>query len=337
MYSLILEIRGVFLSYPQTDGHPMTNAVADRQFHLQLPARRIDHGLFGPESVSWQVWSHPSVMVGVMRSFVLDMVCSAHGAAALEEHSRYREDPLGRVNRTLFYFLTAVFADTATVMHANQRLDRLHQRIVGREPMTGEHYSAMDPYLRLGNHMLSWHSVFLAYHTLARPLTPDEQSEYFAQAAVAFDTLGIDYADVRAAATRHGIAEDQLPENIPATRDEYRQLWAASQHLICVNQQTRGALDAILHPRELDGDHVRAALFRIYPVLARTGLALVPRHIRHICGLPTSARGDAAAIITGRFIAALLTRSGAYPILLKQLCPHGHEVQQQAMRAHSLR
>ncbi|MFN6552283.1 oxygenase MpaB family protein [Mycolicibacterium septicum] len=303
----------------------------DQQFHLDLPARRTDDGLFGPESVSWRVWSHPAVVPGVMRSFVLDMVCSTHGAAALEEHSRYREDPLGRLNRTLYYFLTAVFADTATVAAANRRLDRLHARIEGSEPMTGQSYSALDPYLRLGNHMLSWHSVFYAYQTLSAGLGEKEQDQFFAEAAIAFETFGIDYDDIRASAVRHGIAEHLMPEHIPCTRDEYRQLWAASRHLICVNAQTRGALDAILHPRALDGDPVKAALFRAYPILARAGLALVPRHIRHIGGLPASTAGDAIAIAGGRAVTTLLDRSGTYPLLLKRLCPHGQDIQSQAL------
>ncbi|PSR68845.1 hypothetical protein C8258_06415 [Nocardia sp. MDA0666] len=307
--------------------------VADQQFHLTLPDERLDDGLFGPGSVSWKVWSHPAVIPGVMRSFVLDMVASTQGAAALEEHSRYREDPLGRLNRTMYYFLTIVFADTATVAAANRRLDRLHARIVGTEPMSGAAYSAMDPYLRLGNHMLSWHSVFYAYDRLVGGLTPAEEDRYFAEAVIAFETLGIDHDEIRASARRHGIPEDQLPEDEPDTRAAYRQLWAASRHLICVNEQTRNALDAILHPRALDGDLKKAALFRVYPALARTGIALIPREIRHITGLATSPMVDAAVLTSARTITSALQRTGTYPALLRMLCPQGYEIQTRAMKS----
>jgi hypothetical protein len=123
---------------------------------------------------------------------------------------------------------------------------------------------------------------------------------------------------------------DQLPDCIPCTRDEYRRLWTASRHLICTN--TRGALDAILHPRSLDGSLAKAALFRAYPILAQTGLALIPRHIRHTCGLPTCARVDAVTIQSARAIVALLHRTDTYLTLLRQLCRHGHQVQTEAMR-----
>nr|WP_255456863.1 MULTISPECIES: oxygenase MpaB family protein [unclassified Mycolicibacterium] len=289
--------------------------------------------MLGPDSVSWRVWSHPAVIPGVMRSFILDMVGSTHGAAALEEHSRYREDPLGRLNRTMYYFLTAVFADTATVTAANQRLDRMHARITGVEPMSGQLYSAMDPYLRLGNHMMSWHSVFFAYQTLTAGLNADEQDRFFAEAAVAFDSFGIDHDDVRASARRHGIPDGAIPDEVPNTRDDYRKLWAASRHLICVNEQTRGALEAILHPRALDGDPTKAVLFQAYPLLARVGLALMPRHIRRTCGLPASARADAVAITAARAATALLHSTGTYPSILKLLSPQGFQIQTQALRA----
>ncbi|MFF2554353.1 oxygenase MpaB family protein [Nocardia sp. NPDC058058] len=305
--------------------------IAEQQFRLEAPTGRVDQGLFGPDSVSWKVWSHPAVIPGVMRSFVLDMVASPHGAAALEDHSRYRQDPLGRLDRTMHYFLTVVFADTVTVAKANTRLDRLHARIVGTEPMTGSRYSALDPYLRLGNHMLSWHSVYYAYQRLVGGLTPEVTDRYFAEAARAFESLGVDLESIRTAAIRHGIDAGAILDELPATHAEYRRLFAGSRHLICVNAQTRSALDAILHPRDMDGNLTRALLFRAYPALARVGIALIPRDIRATCGLSTSARADALALNAGRVTTALLHHSGAYSEVLQRLCPHGHQIQTTAL------
>lgn len=309
---------------------------SDQQFHLTLPESRSDDGLFGPDSISWKVWSHPAVIPGVMRSFVLDMIASPHGAAAMEDHSRYREDPLGRLNRTLFYFLTVVFADTTTVTAANRRLDRLHARIVGTEPMGRQQYSAMDPYLRLGNHMLSWHSVLYAYDRLVGGLTPTQQDRFFAEAAIAFGTLGVDQEEIQAAAVRHGLAKGDVPSHIPCTRAEYRQMWSASKHLICVNKQSRSALDAILHPRALDGDRGKAALFRLYPVLARTGIALIPQYIRHTAGLPASSTADAAVLVTAKAATSTLHRTHKYTSLLRMLCPQGYLIQTRAMSTEAI-
>lgn len=317
-------------AHADTERRPSASVI-EQQFHLDQPQIRGDAGLFGPESVSWKVWSHPAVLPGVARSFVLDMVGSAHAAAALEEHSRYREDPLGRFNRTLHYFLTLVFADTATVAAANQRLDRMHARITGTEPLSGEPYSALDPYLRLGNHLLTWHSVFYAYDRLAGGLSPADEAAFFQESATAFESLGIEREAVIEAAARHGIPADALEGDLPSTRDEYRRMWEASRHLVCVTKQTRGALDAILHPAPTSATRKERALLAAYPALARAGLALIPREIRHTCGLPTSPRMDAVAISGARLVTRGVQASGTYPRLLRAISPHGELVQREAL------
>lgn len=308
----------------------MSQSVDQQQFHLSLPAQRSDDGLFGPGSVSWKVWSHPAMIPGVMRSFVLDMVASPHAPAAMEDHSRYREDPIGRLNRTLFYFLTTVFADRPTVAAANLRLERMHARVTGTEPMTGSTYAALDPYLQAGNYLLTWHSVYYAYEKLVGPLPEAEQTRFFTEAGLAFEQLGVDYDDIRASAERHGIAPDRMPDRLPVTRAEIRELWDASKHLICVNAQTRRSLDAILHPKA-NGDLTKAVVFRAYPALARAGNALIPREIRRTAGISTSRVGDAAAIAAARVTVGTLHRTNGYSPLLQALCPQGHEIQTRAL------
>jgi len=310
------------------------SSTADQQFHLRLPAGRVDDGLFGPGSAAWKVWGHPAMIPGIMRSFVLDMVASAHAPAAMEDHSRYREDPIGRLNRTLFYFLTTVYADTPTVDAANTRLRRLHARITGTEPMSGAHYSALDPYLQLGNYMLTWHSVYFSYEKLVGRLPADQEARFFDEAATAFGRLGHDYDDIRAAAVRHGIAADRLPDHVPNTRDEYRELWAASEHLICVTAQTRRSLDAILHPKA-NGDLTKAAVLSAYPLLARAGVALIPREVRRVSGLDVSRARDAAALAGASAAVAALDRTSGYEALLTRLCPQGSAVQASALRSRS--
>lgn len=311
----------------------MTKDYTHQQFHMDLPTKRMDDGFFGPDSVSWKLWSHPAAIAGVTRSFVIDMVGSAAGAAALDDFSRLRDDPLGRFNRTMHYFLTVVFADTDTVAKANVRLDRLHARILGTEPLTGRPYSALDPYLRLGNHMLSWHSVFYAYDTLVGGLTQAEEDQYFKEAAIAFETIGVDFDEILLSAQQHGIETQSFPNRLPNTRDEYRQLWAASKHLICVNEKTRRTLDGLLYPKVSNADPSHAALLRLYPMLSRVALALTPRHIRHTCGLRTSNRSDYLAIQGARLALPILHRTGAYNAALQQLSPHGYEIQAQALAA----
>jgi uncharacterized protein (DUF2236 family) len=67
-----------------------------------------DPGRFGPGSVSWQVIGDTSVFVGGIRAL---LVQAAHPevAAGVSQHSRYREDPLGRLSRTSNHVTAATF------------------------------------------------------------------------------------------------------------------------------------------------------------------------------------------------------------------------------------
>ena len=58
-----------------------------------------DPGLLGPDSVSWRVLGDASVFIGGIRALVVQ---AAHPevVAGVEQHSTYRDDPLGRLTRT---------------------------------------------------------------------------------------------------------------------------------------------------------------------------------------------------------------------------------------------
>jgi len=61
-----------------------------------------DSGLLGPDSVSWKVIGDAAAFVGGIRAL---LVQAAHPevVAGVEQHSRYRSDPLGRLSRTSAY------------------------------------------------------------------------------------------------------------------------------------------------------------------------------------------------------------------------------------------
>ena len=74
--------------------------------HGEMPLQRTadypgDAGLCGPTSVSWKVIGDVSVFVGAIRALLIQ---AAHpeAVAGVEDHSRYRDDPMGRLNRTAF-------------------------------------------------------------------------------------------------------------------------------------------------------------------------------------------------------------------------------------------
>ena len=67
-----------------------------------------DPGLFGPGSMTWPVAGDTAVFVGGVRAL---LVQAAHPevAAGVAQHSRYRQDPLGRLTRTAAYVTATSF------------------------------------------------------------------------------------------------------------------------------------------------------------------------------------------------------------------------------------
>src|SRR6185436_15663666 len=58
-----------------------------------------DAGLFGPDSMTWRVHAHPSALVGGLRALLVQ-TCHPLAMAGVAQHSTYRNDPLGRFERT---------------------------------------------------------------------------------------------------------------------------------------------------------------------------------------------------------------------------------------------
>src|SRR5947209_19601107 len=72
-----------------------------------------DPGLFGPDSVTWRVHADaPGMLMGGLASLMLQ---SLHplAMAGVDQHSDFRGDPIGRLNRTVAYVLATSFGSTA--------------------------------------------------------------------------------------------------------------------------------------------------------------------------------------------------------------------------------
>src|SRR5690348_8198315 len=70
--------------------------------HLERYSEPLgDPGLLGPESVTWRVHADPPGML--MGGFASLMLQSLHplAMAGVDQHSDFRTDPIGRLNRTV--------------------------------------------------------------------------------------------------------------------------------------------------------------------------------------------------------------------------------------------
>ena len=110
-----------------------------------------DAGWFGPDSATWEVNGSLATLVGGIRAPMLQ-ACHPLALAGVEQHSSYRQDPLGRLQRTNLYVTTSTFGTTALAEQTAAMVRRVHESVVGTSP-DGRPYSAEDPRLLLWVHL----------------------------------------------------------------------------------------------------------------------------------------------------------------------------------------
>jgi uncharacterized protein (DUF2236 family) len=141
-----------------------------------------DAGIFGPDSVAWRVHADPVMLVGGLRALLVQAL-EPRAMAAVDQHSKFREDPWGRLERTTSFVLTTTYGDTAAAEAAAARVRKVHEYIRGTDPVTGLPYSGSDPDLLLWIHAVEVESFLLAYRTYAGRLTDADADRYVAEMA----------------------------------------------------------------------------------------------------------------------------------------------------------
>lgn len=110
-------------------------------------APRADEGYYGPESISWRVFSDPGSMLGAKNALFLQMLepgMMTH-FQRVSLTSEGPEELTARFDRTSAYLRDAIFADKAHADAAAAHVDRLHERASWTNPETGEVVSAKQP------------------------------------------------------------------------------------------------------------------------------------------------------------------------------------------------
>ena len=137
-----------------------------------------------------RVHADASMFVGGLRALLLQ---SLHplAMAGVAEHSDYRGDPWGRLQRTSTFLAVTTFGPAADAQRAVDRVRGIHRRVSGVAP-DGRPYAAGDP------HLLEWVHIaevdsFLRAHQLygAHPLDQSGRDGYVADTARVAAALGV--------------------------------------------------------------------------------------------------------------------------------------------------
>ncbi len=150
----------------------------------------MDFGLFGPDSMAWRLHADPSMLVGAMRALLVQAL-EPRAMAGVVQHSDYKADPWGRLNRTVRFVLDTTYGDTRRAEGACEAVRRIHDRIHGVDPVTGRTYSAHDPDLLLWIHAVEVHSAVFSYRSYAGRLSDADADRYVDEMVCVAELLGL--------------------------------------------------------------------------------------------------------------------------------------------------
>ncbi len=150
---------------------------------------RGDPGLFGPDSPAWRVQGQLATLVGGLRALMLQTLHPL-AMAGVAQHSAFRQDPFGRLQRTGGFIASTVFGTTADAERAIATVRRVHDRVQG-VASDGRPYSANDPHLLTFVHVTEVDSFLVAHQTLTNDhLGRAEADRYVADMAEVCRRLG---------------------------------------------------------------------------------------------------------------------------------------------------
>lgn len=220
-------------------------------------------GIFGPQSLLWEINRESVLFLGSGRAALLQLA-HPYVAAGIDQHSRTGRDPIGRFHRTFAAVFDMVFGDRETAFETARAVHQIHNRIVGRlEESTGRYarghrYSANERQALLWVHATLWDTSVRVFEQVVRPLEDEEKERY--------------YLETRRFASLFGLSKADLPPGWSHFEAYNREMWTSDR--LAVGQKAIDISAFLLQPPQ----HLtRLALGRLRPLTA----GLLPEPVRH--------------------------------------------------------
>lgn len=244
---------------------------------MREPARRDEvAGLFGPDSVTWQLHADPLLIVGGIRALLLQ---SLHplALAGVAEHSGFKEDPWGRLGRTAEFVGTLTYGTRSEAVKAAARVRGVHRGLSGVEPESGTPYRVDDPALLLWVHCCEVDSFLSTARRAGADLSDAEADRYLTEQVLAAELVGIP------------------PEDVPAARKDLDSYFTDVQPMLRVTAEAQRAVRFLLAPPMPAWVRVLTPARPAWGGLATLSFALLPAWARRMYRLPGLTSTDAAA------------------------------------------
>ena len=228
---------------------------------LEAVAEGDDPGLFLPTDAPWIVHRDFATLVGGIRALLLQALHpGALGGVA--QHSRYEEDPLGRLSGTIRWLTVTTFGSQTAVQNEASRVNRMHDRVKGKyETNVGQkiNYRAADPDLLLWVHIAFMDSFLRAHQNYSRAKIPGGADSYVALWSRSVEPLGL--------------------SEVPMTEAELAQTLERFKPSLRVDAKAKSVI------RWIRNAPLPKAAKPVYSLLFQAALASLPKELRKMIGM----------------------------------------------------
>jgi len=215
---------------------------------------------FDRERPIWAVHTDAAMFVGGLRALLLQ---SLHplAMAGVADHSDFRDDPWGRLQRTAEFLTWTTFGTSEQAERAVAQVRAVHDRVVG-VTVDGVPYAANDPHLLKWVHVAELDSFLAAHQRYGTPRLDAAQRDGYV-------------ADMARVGAAVGVIDP------PGTEAELRATLAAYRPELRGTKAARDAARFLMLPSQLP-----VVAYGPYAVLAAAAVSLLPWWARRPLYLP---------------------------------------------------
>lgn len=242
---------------------------------LDVVAAGDGPGLYLPTDAPWVVHADLATLVGGVRALLMQALHPG-SLAGVRGHSRYKDDPLGRLSGTIRWLTVTTFGSHEALAGEAARVNRMHDSVSGsyRTAAGSErNYRAADPDLLRWVHVAFMDSFLRAHQCYSTRIIPGGADAYVRLWAKSVEPLGL------ADAPRD---EAGLLSCLDAFRGE-----------LSVTDDTRDVIRWLRRPP------LPMAARPVYGLLFQSALASLPEEYRRMIGIRAAPLGLLRPVTTG--------------------------------------
>jgi uncharacterized protein (DUF2236 family) len=188
-----------------------------------------DPGLFGPESVTWQLHSDPVMWIAGVRALYLQAL-HPRAVRGVMQNSDFRREAWGRLMRTASFVGTTTYGTAEAAERAGARVRKIHRMLTATDPDTGERYGVDEPALLMWVHCAEIDSYLQVARRSGLRLTDAEADRYVAEHRVSARLVGLD------------------SDAVPANRAEMAEYFEKVRPDLAAGPEAREVDDFLLRP-----------------------------------------------------------------------------------------